>query len=34
VLRQHRHDMYALRFELVDPRAHGLLGDFVDARAH
>jgi hypothetical protein len=34
VLRQHRHDMYALRFEHIEPRASGLLGDFVDARAH
>jgi hypothetical protein len=33
VLRQHRHDMYALRFEQVEPEAHGLLGEFVDASA-
>jgi hypothetical protein len=31
VLRQHRHDMYALRFEQVAPEGQALLGDFVAA---
>ena len=33
VLRQHRHDMYALRFENVAPGDVGVLGAFVDANA-
>jgi hypothetical protein len=32
VLRQHRSDMYALRFEQVGPEGRLQLGDFVDAR--
>jgi hypothetical protein len=31
VLRQHRHDMYALRFERVEPEGQTLLVDFVEA---
>jgi hypothetical protein len=31
VLRQHRHDMYALRFEQVTPAERGALGEFVVA---
>lgn len=32
VLRQHRHDEYALRFESVDPDGLGILGAFVETR--
>jgi hypothetical protein len=31
VLRQHRPDMYALRFENVAPAGRDVLGEFVDA---
>jgi hypothetical protein len=33
VLRQHRHDLYALRFENVAPAVAGVLGAFVDANS-
>jgi hypothetical protein len=33
VLRQHRHDMYALRFENVAPAVIGVLGAFVDGNS-
>ncbi|MCW2993722.1 MAG: PilZ protein [Conexibacter sp.] len=32
VLRQHRHDEYALRFESVDPDGVTVLGTFVETR--
>jgi hypothetical protein len=31
VLRQHRHDLYALRFEKVGPAVRGVLDAFVEA---